>query len=92
MGYLTAFGLAEDLDLDTGLSIHLQTNHYPSVPQSMVGPCKEALYAYLDEDYDREIELPAPITYRGSATAPARAIFDQHHLQPFLETMLGGEE
>lgn len=88
MGYTTALDLADSLNLDQGLAHHLTGNHYPPVPLTMVDPCKAAIDAYLDEDYDREIELPGPITYRGSTTAPARAIVEQHHLEPFIDTLM----
>jgi len=35
MGYNTALDLA-DLDLEQGIAYHLQGNHYPPVPLSMV--------------------------------------------------------
>lgn len=69
-----------DLDLETQIGIHLSSNHYPPVPSSMIAPCIEAIDAYHDEDLDREIEMPEGVTYRGSTTAPAHAIINQHHL------------
>ena len=38
MGYNTALDFA-DLDLEQGIAYHLQGNHYPPVPLSMVQPC-----------------------------------------------------
>jgi len=73
-----------DLDLETQLEIHLQGNHYPPVPKSMVQPCIDAIDAYYDEDYDRPITLPAPITWRDQNTAPAHAIVEAHHLDAWL--------
>lgn len=87
MGSNMAYELAEgllDLDLNTQLEIHLQSNHYPPVPVSMVEPCIEAIDAYYDEDYDRLITLPAPISWRGQDSAPASAIVDAHHLEAWL--------
>jgi hypothetical protein len=85
MGYSTALELA---GLERGLEYHLAYNHYPPVPLEMVDPCKAAIEAYHDEDYDRQIDLPSPITWRGKSTAPASAIVEAHHLDAFL----GGEE
>lgn len=73
-----------DLDLETAIGIHLQGNHYPPVPLSMVQPCIDAIDAYYDEDYDRPITLPAPITWRDQNTAPAHAIVEAHHLDAWL--------
>jgi hypothetical protein len=86
MGSVTAIGLADSvLDLETQLGYHLQGNHYPPVPLSMVQPCIEAIDAAYDEDYNREIEMPEGITYKGKTTAPAHAIINQHHLEWFIE-------
>lgn len=84
MGYSTALDMASLTDIDQGLAWHLRANHYPPVPLEMIEPCKEAIYAYSDEDYDRQIDLPAPITWRGQSSAPARAIVDAHHLHAFI--------
>ena len=84
MGYTTALGLAEDLSLEAGLAYHLQANHYPPVPVSMVDACIEAIDAYYEEDFDREINLPEGISWRGQDTAPAHAIIDAHHLDAWL--------
>jgi hypothetical protein len=84
MGYNTALDLSETLDLEMALSIHLQSNHYPPVPLSMVEPCIEAIDAYYDEDYNKLIEMPKGVSYRGDRYAPAHAIIDQHHLHAWL--------
>ena len=95
MGSVTAIGLADSvLDLETQLGYHLQGNHYPPVPLSMVQPCIEAIDAAYDEDYYREIKMPEGITYKGNNTAPAHAIIDQHHLSWFIDPVdeYGDEE
>ncbi len=85
MGSVTAIGLAEsELDLEKQLAYHLQGNHYPPVPLSMVQPCIDAIDAAYDEDYDREIAMPEGVSYKGSNVAPAWAIIEQHHLHWFI--------
>ena len=84
MGYNTALDLSEELDLEVALGYHLQGNHYPPVPLSMVEPCIEAIDAFYDEDYNREIALPQGVLWRGQVTAPASAIVEQHHLEAWL--------
>ena len=85
MGSITALGIQDSvLDLETQLAYHLQGNHYPPVPLSMVQPCIEAIDAYYDEDYERFIAMPEGITYKGRTTAPAWAIIEQHHLSFWL--------
>jgi len=73
-----------ELDLERQIGIHLSANHYPPVPSSMIQPCIDAIDAYYDEDYNRLIVLPAPITWRDQNTAPASAIVDAHHLDAWL--------
>jgi hypothetical protein len=84
MGYTTALDLSSEFDLEQGIAYHLQGNHYPPVPLSMVQPCIEAIDAYYDEDYRREIALPEGVLWRGQVTAPASAIIEQHHLDAWL--------
>ena len=85
MGSITAIGLAEsELDLEKQLAYHLQGNHYPPVPLSMVQPCIDAIDAAYDEDYNRMIEMPQGISYKGNTHAPAWAVIEQHHLDWFI--------
>ena len=84
MGRLHAIEFAQG-DLDTGLTWHLQSNHFPPVPLTMLEPCKEAIYAGREQDWEREIELPEGVFYKGKVTAPAWAILNQHHLDAWLE-------
>ena len=54
MGSMTGIELATNLDLplEKAIGYHLQGNHYPPVPLSMVKPCIEALDAALKKDGD----------------------------------------
>ena len=92
MGY----GIAQDLSQATisiqqQMAIHLTSNHYPPVPMSMVQPCIDAIYAYDEEEYDKLIELPNGVMWRGLNSAPAHAIVEGHHLQAWLSSE-GDEE
>lgn len=85
MGSVTALGIQDSvLDLETQLAYHLQGNHYPPVPLSMVKPCIEAIDAYYDNDAMRQISMPDGVLYKGRMTAPAWAIIEQHHLDFWL--------
>ena len=84
MGHNTALDFAE-LDLEQGIAYHLQGNHYPPVPLSMVEPCIKAIDAYWEEDFDRSIEMPEGVFYKGQTHAPAWAIVEQHHLEAWLQ-------
>ncbi len=50
----------------------------------MVEPCIEAIDAYYEEDFDRAIEMPEGVSYKGQTHAPAWAIIEQHHLGAWL--------
>ena len=68
-----------------GLEYHLQYNHYPPVPLSMVPVCEQAIAAGNVEQWDEEVPLPDGITYKDRGTAPAYAIVEAHHLDFFIE-------
>ena len=70
---------------DLGLLAHLQGNHYPPVPASMLGPSKRAFSAVNRGKHDSQIKLPEGVLYKGQKTAPAHAIVDQHHLHAWLK-------
>lgn len=86
MGSTQAREMAERLELDQALTWHLRANHYPPIPLEMVEVCKDAIVAFNELDYNREIDLPLGTTYRGLTTAPASAIVDAHHLDAWIET------
>ncbi len=86
MGLSTAIDLSQNLEisLEDAIGYHLQGNHYPPVPLIMVAPCIEAIDAYYEEDFNKEIEMPEGVSYKGKTTAPAWAIIEQHHLNAWL--------
>ena len=88
MGSLAAQGMVEvaGADSDIALAWHLQSNHYPPVPESMIPVARAAIEAGNREDWDAEIALPDGVTYRDATTAPAHAIIEAHHLDAFLDT------
>ncbi len=84
MGSLQANEMASLTDLDTALRWHLQCNHYPPIPTYMVEPCKQAIVACNDGEWDRLIDLPNGVTYRGSTEATASEIARSHHLDSWI--------
>jgi len=87
MGSNTAKDLAENvIDIKQSISIHLTGNHYPPVPLTRVEPCIEAIYAASDGDWDRLIELPSGITWKGQTSAPVSAIVEAHHLDVWINS------
>lgn len=84
MGASSAVDMAAHAPIEVALSWHLQSNHYPPVPQSMIPVCIAAIDAINEDDSSRSIELPASVHWRGEDFAPAWAIAEAHHLDPFL--------
>jgi hypothetical protein len=84
MGHNLATELADGtlgLDMESAIAMHLRVNHYPPVPTSMVPTCMDAIDAYWEEDLNRNIDLPAGVSWRGENYAPAYAIIESHHLE-----------
>ncbi len=87
MGSTTAQDLAENvIDIRQSIGYHLRGNHYPPVPLTMVEPCIEAIYAVSDGDTHKSIQLPEGVFWKGYPTAPAYAIVESHHLEPWCDT------
>lgn len=85
MGRMNADAMAETgMSLRAMLSWHLGSNHYPPVPQDMIDPCIDAIYAATEDDWSRKVNLPDGTLYRGMPEAPAWAIVEAHHLESFL--------
>jgi hypothetical protein len=85
MGAMTAMDISDNFDLETGIELHLTSNHYPPVPIEMVPVCIDAIDAVNSEgDWDKLITLPHGISWKGLTQAPASAIIEQHHLEFWL--------
>ena len=68
------------------IRLHLQSNHYPPVPSSMVEPCIKAIdIDNSGQSWDTMIDLPEPIMWRNLPQAPASALIEAHHLDAWLE-------
>jgi len=88
MGHNFAEDLASgdlQLSLEDQIGIHLSSNHYPPVPQSMVAPCIEAIELCNAGDQGELVDLPDGILWKGEPQAPAYAIVEAHHLEPWIE-------
>lgn len=85
MGYITALDLKDNLPLADAMRVHLQHNHYPPVPVSMVPVCLRALKFAKRGDWDHNLRLPRDTKYRGKRLAPVSAVVEAHHLDAFME-------
>lgn len=81
MGHMhaTEYASGEHCDFDTGLVLHLQSNHYPPVSVDFVPTCKEAIEVILDGNAGHEITMP------NGKTLTASKIVEGLHLDPFLQ-------
>ena len=85
MGRLLAEELSElDVPLLKQIELHLVSNFYPPVPAFMAQTCVDALNAYWEQETNRMIDMPKGVSYKGSTSAPAWAIVEQHRLFPWL--------
>jgi hypothetical protein len=85
MGHTTAVAISGlDVPMKEQIEIHLVSNFYPPVPRFMAQACVDAIDAYWDEDTNRMIDMPKGVSYKGSTSAPAWAIIEQHRLDPWL--------
>lgn len=86
MGRQLAEALSElDAPLKEQIEIHLVSNFYPPIPRFMAQTCVDALNAYWEKDTKRMIDMPKGVSYKGSTSAPAWAIVEQHRLWPWLQ-------
>jgi hypothetical protein len=82
MGSVYAEGLTEiGLELHEQILVHLTSNHYPPVPKSMVEPCIEAIDNANAGEWDKRVDLPEGVTWKGETSAPTNTIVEQHHLE-----------
>jgi len=86
MGHTTAVAISElDIPLKEQIEIHLVSNFYPPIPRFMAQVCVDALNAYWEKSTNRMIDMPKGVSYKGSTSAPAWAIVEQHRLWPWLD-------
>lgn len=69
-----------NVQLEQQIYFQLVNNHYPPVPSSMVKICVDAIDSANEGDWDKEIELPEGVLWKGKTKAPAYAIIESHHL------------
>jgi hypothetical protein len=91
MGYSQAADMAEmvqegQTSLHQALLYHLRCNHYPPAPESMVDVALQAIRAGSQDDWTKRIQLPEGVTHRRyGRMAPAFAIVEAFHLEPFIQ-------
>jgi hypothetical protein len=72
-----------EVTLEMALQDHLCVNHYPPIHVSWLPACKAAVEACLDDDAQREIELPE-MDSGSKGTAPAHQVVERLRLGAFV--------
>lgn len=87
MGRASLDGMLEMASQDVALEWHLLSNHYPPLPLSLVEPCKQAIEAGLEEDWQRQIPLPDGMLdgRTGKPYMTAGRLIEAAHLDSFLD-------
>ncbi len=70
--------------IEVQLSWHFRSKLQNEVPTSMTVPCKLAILAAREDDWERLIELPEGVTYRGQKLAPAKSIVQNYLLETWV--------
>ena len=88
MGYMSALSIQDEdlgISLEQQISWHLQSNHYPPIPNEMVAVCIDAIEYANEGEWDLELDMPEGVSYRGRSTAPVYAIVESNHLDAWIE-------
>jgi hypothetical protein len=73
-----------EITLRVALEWHLQANHYPPVPMSMLPVCERAIKKARAGKWHFRVRLPKDCTFKGSIYAPVDEVVRAHHLNPFI--------
>ena len=89
MGSMTAMGLAENArnglgSLRLNVACHLQSNHYPSLPLSLVPVALRAIRYANKEQWHKRVRMPKNLSFRGMRLAPVGDLIESLHLEFFL--------
>ena len=85
MGRLSAEDMLNHADRETALRWHLQSNHFPPVPLSMLRVARVSIACMESEDWDVKIPLPAGVLYHGQSVVSAIDACRALHLDVFIE-------
>jgi hypothetical protein len=85
MGLQNLLGIIDsDLSFEDKIRLHLTSNCYPPVPESLQQACVLAVYLCSDGKPEVEVSLPEGVLYRGSSQAPAGVLVSNFHLNLFV--------
>jgi len=72
-------------DMDSVLSWHLFSNHFPPLPEGTLALAKEVIAAFREGEPDRKIDISSIGAHRRHGTSvPARVCAEAWHLDAFI--------
>jgi hypothetical protein len=88
MGRAGTEGFAElveagEVSLETSLEWHLQDNHFPPLPKTLIPICVEAIQRANDGDWDADVKFPSHSNFRDSAKVSD--LVEALHLEAFIQ-------
>lgn len=86
MGSMSAESMLEEAGLDKALVWHLQSNHYPPIPTSMIPACLRAIENAKAGKWNKKIKLPEGVTWKGKKYTVTNALVEHAHLKTFIFT------
>jgi len=89
MGRMGAEAMAEQvregaLHLQAALRWHLQSNHYPPLPEVLIPAAMRAIERGNKEQWHRRVRMPKNLLFRGKTLAPVGDLIEALHLESFL--------
>lgn len=87
MGRMYAEGIREtEASLEQQISWHFKGNCYPPPPQEMIPVAVAAINAIVeDQDWDRMIDLPEGVQYRGEDQVAAHQVVESFRLDAWVD-------
>jgi hypothetical protein len=73
-----------EITLKVALEWHLQSNHYPPVPLSMLPVCERAIKKARAGKWHFRVRLPKGCTFKGGIYAPVDEVVRGHNLNCFV--------
>ena len=90
MGSMQVMEMAEQVkegsvDLETAVRWQLEYNSYPPIPLCMIEPCVAAIENAKVGEWDKLVDLPEGVLYKGRHQATVEQVVTGHHLGVFVD-------
>lgn len=85
MGKLQADEMIQHAGRERALAWHLSHNHYPPIAPEFIPLCVQAIDNAIAGEWDKLIELPKTILWRGESACPTHALVEYAHLESWID-------